>query len=159
MGNLFNMNNFFFRFMGKLFDTVALSIVYVLVCIPIVTIGPATSALYYSTVKSIRRDRSYPIKEFFKAFKRDFKQSFIVGLILVVVGLILYVDVKFAINYIKNSLTYMRYLYIVIGIVMSFGIYVCRTCDAVCACDRQPSHFYNDGEGTPKMHGHGTDRR
>jgi len=102
--------------MGKLFDTVALSIVYVLVCIPIVTIGPATSALYYSTVKSIRRDRSYPIKEFFKAFKRDFKQSFIVGLILVVVGLILYVDVKFAINYIKNSLTYMRYLYIVIGI-------------------------------------------
>lgn len=125
MGNLFNMNNFFFRFMGKLFDTVALSIVYVLVCIPIVTIGPATSALYYSTVKSIRRDRSYPIKEFFKAFKRDFKQSFIVGLILVVVGLILYVDVKFAINYIKNSLTYMRYLYIVIGIVMSFiAIYI-----------------------------------
>ena len=113
MGNLFNMNNFFFRFMGKLFDTVALSI------------GPATSALYYSTVKSIRRDRSYPIKEFFKAFKRDFKQSFIVGLILVVVGLILYVDVKFAINYIKNSLTYMRYLYIVIGIVMSFiAIYI-----------------------------------
>ena len=115
MGNLFNMNNFFFRFMGKL-----------LFALLVFLIGrPATSALYYSTVKTIRRDRSYPIKEFFKAFKRDFKQSFIVGLILVVVGLILYVDVKFAINYIKNSLTYMRYLYIVIGIVMSFiAIYI-----------------------------------
>ena len=117
MGNLFNMNNFFFRFMGKLFDAVALSIVYTLVCLPIVTIGPATSALYYATVKSIRRDRSYPIKEFFKAFKRDFKQSFIVG--------ILYVDVKFAINFINNSLTYMRYLYLIIGIVVSFiAVYI-----------------------------------
>ena len=125
MGNLFNMNNFFFRFMGKLFDAVALSIVYTLVCLPIVTIGPATSALYYATVKSIRRDRSYPIKEFFKAFKRDFKQSFVVGLILVVVGVILYVDVKFAINFINNSLTYMRYLYLIIGIVVSFiAVYI-----------------------------------
>ena len=125
MGNLFNMNNFFFRFMGKLFDAVALSIVYTLVCLPIVTIGPATSALYYATVKSIRRDRSYPIKEFFKAFKRDFKQSFVVGLILVVVGVILYVDVKFAINFINNSLTYMRYLYLIIGIVVSFiSVYI-----------------------------------
>ena len=125
MGNLFNMNNFFFRFMGKLFAAVALSIVYTLVCLPIVTIGPATSALYYATVKSIRRDRSYPIKEFFKAFKRDFKQSFVVGLILVVVGVILYVDVKFAINFINNSLTYMRYLYLIIGIVVSFiAVYI-----------------------------------
>ena len=125
MGNLFNMNNFFFRFMGKLFDAVALSIVYTLVCLPIVTIGPATSALYYATVKSIRIDRSYPIKEFFKAFKRDFKQSFVVGLILVVVGVILYVDVKFAINFINNSLTYMRYLYLIIGIVVSFiAVYI-----------------------------------
>ena len=125
MGNLFNMNNFFFRFMEKLFDAVALSIVYTLVCLPIVTIGPATSALYYATVKSIRRDRSYPIKEFFKAFKRDFKQSFVVGLILVVVGVILYVDVKFAINFINNSLTYMRYLYLIIGIVVSFiAVYI-----------------------------------
>ena len=125
MGNLFNMDNAFFRFMGKLFDVVALSLVYVLVCIPLVTIGPATSALYYASVKSIRRDRSYPLKEFFKAFKRDFKQSFIVGLILVVAGIILYVDIRFAIEYIKNSFTNMRYIYLVIGVVVSFiAVYI-----------------------------------
>ena len=125
MGNFFNVDNVFFRFMGKLFDVVALSLVYVLVCIPLVTIGPATSALYYSSVKSIRHDRSYPIKEFFKAFKRDFKQSFIVGLIIVVVGIILYVDIKFAIDYIQGDLTNMRYVYLIIGIVLSFiSIYI-----------------------------------
>ena len=125
MGNLFNMDNAFFRFMGKLFDVVALNLVFIIVCIPIVTIGPAISALYYASVKSIRRDRSYPIKEFFKAFKRDFKQSFIVGLILVLASVIIYVDIRFVVYYIKNDFTAMRYVYLVIGLVISFiSVYI-----------------------------------
>lgn len=120
MGNLFNVNNVFFRFMGKLFDVVALNIVFIIVCIPIVTIGPAISALYYASVKSIRRDRSYPIKEFFKGFKRDFKQSFIVGLIMVIAGIILYIDVKFSVDFIQNSFIYMRYIYFIIAAVLAF---------------------------------------
>ena len=125
MGNLFNMDNAFFRFMGKLFDVVALNLVFIIVCIPIVTIGPAISALYYASVKSIRRDRSYPIKEFFKAFKRDFKQSFIVGLIIVLAAAIIYVDIRFVVDYIKNDFTAMRYVYLVIGLVISFiSVYI-----------------------------------
>ena len=125
MGNLFNMDNAFFRFMGKLFDVVALNLVFIIVCIPLVTIGPAISALYYASVKSIRRDRSYPIKEFFKAFKRDFKQSFIVGLILVLAAAIIYVDIRFVVDYIKNDFTAMRYVYLVIGLVISFiSVYI-----------------------------------
>jgi len=125
MGNLFNMDNAFFRFMGKLFDVVALNLVFIIVCIPLVTIGPAISALYYASVKSIRRDRSYPIKEFFKAFKRDFKQSFIVGLILVLAAAIIYVDIRFVVDYIKNNFTAMRYVYLVIGMVISFiSVYI-----------------------------------
>ena len=125
MGNLFNMDNAFFRFMGKLFDVVALNIVFIIVCIPLVTIGPAISALYYASVKSIRRDRSYPIKEFFKAFKRDFRQSFIVGLILVLAAVIIYVDIRFVVDFIKNDFTAMRYVYLVIGLVISFiSVYI-----------------------------------
>ena len=125
MGNLFNMENAFFRFMGKLFDVVALNLVFIIVCIPLVTIGPAISALYYASVKSIRRDRSYPIKEFFKALKRDFKQSFIVGLILVLAAAIIYVDIRFVVDYIKNNFTAMRYVYLVIGLVISFiSVYI-----------------------------------
>ena len=41
------------------------------------------------------------------------------------VGVILYVDVKFAINFINSSLTYMRYLYLIIGMVVSFiAVYI-----------------------------------
>ena len=119
------MDNAFFRFMGKLFDVVALNLVFIIVCIPIVTIGPAISALYYASVKSIRRDRSYPVKEFFKAFKRDFRQSFIVGLILALAGTIIYVDIRFVIDFINNDFTAMRYVYLVIGMVISFiSVYI-----------------------------------
>ena len=125
MGNLFNVDNVLFRFMGKLFDVVALNLVFIIVCIPIVTIGPAISALYYASVKSIRRDRSYPIKEFLKAFKRDFKQSCIVGLILILAAAIIYVDIKFVVDFIKNDFTAMRYVYLVIGLVISFiSVYI-----------------------------------
>ena len=125
MGNLFNMDNAFFRFMGKLFDVVALNFMFIIVCIPIVTIGPAISALYYASVKSIRRDRSYPVKEFFKAFKRDFRQSFIVGFILVLAAAIIYVDIRFVVDFIKNDFTAMRYVYLVIGLVISFiSVYI-----------------------------------
>ena len=125
MGNLFNMDNAFFRFMGKLFDVVALNFMFIIVCIPIVTIGPAISALYYASVKSIRRDRSYPVKELFKAFKRDFRQSFIVGFILVLAAVIIYVDIRFVVDFIKNDFTAMRYVYLVIGLVISFiSVYI-----------------------------------
>ena len=38
-----------------------------------VTVGPASAALYYAIVKTIRRERSYATKNFFHAFKVNFK--------------------------------------------------------------------------------------
>ena len=71
MNKLFDINNPFFKFMSKFFDLMVLSLIFTVCCIPIVTIGPAITALYYSTVKNVRRDRSYAYKEFFHSFKRD----------------------------------------------------------------------------------------
>lgn len=125
MGNLFNIENGFFRFMGKLFDVFALSIVFTAVCIPIITIGPAVTALYYASVKAIRHNRSYPMREFFKSFKRDFKQSAIVWLILIILGIILYVDMQFVNMYISNIFASARYIYFIIAMVVSFiSVYI-----------------------------------
>ncbi len=47
---------------------------------------PSMIAMYYAVVKSIRRSRSYPIKEFFRSFKLNFKQgakaSVLLGIII-----------------------------------------------------------------------------
>lgn len=94
MNKLFDINNPFFKFMSKFFDLMVLSLIFTVCCIPIVTIGPAITALYYSTVKNVRRDRSYAYKEFFHSFKRDFRQSIISWLIILGVTIVILLDIR-----------------------------------------------------------------
>lgn len=74
--------------MGKIADCVSLSIVWIMFCLPGFTAGAATTALYYTVVKVLRRDEGSAIKEFWKAFKSNFKQStiaFVLAFLLCVV--------------------------------------------------------------------------
>ena len=98
MAGFFNYDNPIITGINKIVDMILLSLIYVIICIPIITIGPATTALYYTVVKNIRKERGYPFREFFKSFKDNFKQGFIVTIILIVMYLILVVDIQFAKN-------------------------------------------------------------
>jgi uncharacterized membrane protein YesL len=66
---LFNPDGPLFSFGEKLFDIMAVSILWAICCIPIVTIGPATSALYYVAVKQVRKNRGSLLKNFFSSFR------------------------------------------------------------------------------------------
>ena len=90
---LFNPDNAFMCFINKIIDLVVLSLVWIVCCIPIITIGPACSALYYAVVKAVRRKRSYPVKEFLRAFKSNLMKGMIIEIVLVAfVCMMLYVD-------------------------------------------------------------------
>lgn len=96
MYNLFSMDNPVFSFLGKMWDIILISIIWALLCIPIVTIGPATTALYYTVVKVVRRERGYLLREYFHSFKTNFFSGMILGIILTAVFFILYIDLNFA---------------------------------------------------------------
>ena len=98
MGNLFNLDNGFFSFMAKVWDMILLSIIWVICCIPIITIGPATTAMYYAIVKVIRRERGYVTKEFFRSFKDNLKLGLISATIFLGVAYILYIDFMYAVT-------------------------------------------------------------
>lgn len=124
MNNFFNVDNFFFRFMTKFFDAVLLSITFSLFCLPIVTIGSAITALYYSTVKCLRRGRGYVLSEFLRAFKRDFKQGLIMEIFLLVVNYIIYLDLRVSLETGKFFINMFHYVYLGVGILAIFiGIY------------------------------------
>ena len=53
MDRIFNMDNKFFTFMGRVADLIILNLLFLLCCIPIVTIGPAITAMYYVTMKMV----------------------------------------------------------------------------------------------------------
>lgn len=89
---LFNMDNPFWRFMGLLADLIILNILFVICSIPIFTIGASTTALYTVTLKLVRKQEGYVASTFFKAFKSNFKQSTIIWLIMLVIGIALGLD-------------------------------------------------------------------
>lgn len=95
LSGLFNYDNPVWRFIGKFGDLILLNILFVICSIPIFTIGASTTAVYYVTLKLARNDDGYTIRSFFKSFKENFKQSTIIWLILLVVGIILGIDVWF----------------------------------------------------------------
>ena len=82
--------------MGKAFDMVVINVIWLILCIPIVTIVPATTAMYYTIVKVVRRERSYAIKEFFRSFKRNFRQGSLFSVYLVLAAFIMYIDFRYA---------------------------------------------------------------
>ena len=71
----FNWDNIVFQMLGKLVDCVWVSILWVICCIPVFTIGASTTALYYTVHKSIRGDRGYTTRTFFGAFRDNFKAA------------------------------------------------------------------------------------
>lgn len=93
MGNLFNLDNPVWRFMGKLVDVFILTMLWFICCIPIVTIGPASTAVYYVTLKLVRDEESYTVRSFFKSFKENFKQGVAIGLIMTALGIFFAYDI------------------------------------------------------------------
>ncbi|MBO5197386.1 MAG: YesL family protein [Lachnospiraceae bacterium] len=90
-----------------------LSILWIVCCIPFITIGPATSALYYVMVKVIRRGRGYVFREFVHSFKENFKVGAISTIILLIAAAVLVIDYQFAKQMIEQSSTLGNVLYAV----------------------------------------------
>lgn len=65
-------------------EIILLNMVFLLCCLPVVTIGPALASLYYAAMKSIRRERGYPVREFFRSMKRTLKKGILLTLLCVV---------------------------------------------------------------------------
>ena len=94
MGRIFDMNNKFFGFMSKVADLCILNIICVVCCIPVITAGASITAMYYVTLKMVRNEEAYILRSFFKSFKQNFKQATIINLIMLLIGLVLYVDLN-----------------------------------------------------------------
>lgn len=95
MRKFFSDSNPIIRGLAKLADLMWLNFLYILISIPIFTIGAATAALYSVTMKVVADEESYITKDFFKAFKNNFKQATILwiicGLLLSLFGYTFYV--------------------------------------------------------------------
>ena len=87
MGEFFNPEKGIWAWLSTLVDIFGLSILWIFLCLPVVTAGPATAALYYAVVKCVRKRDSGAFREYFRSFRTNFKVG--LGAALIVIPLFL----------------------------------------------------------------------
>ena len=92
MGKWFNLDSPIMMGLSRLADMFFLSVMWLVCCLPIITIGPSTTAMYYVALKWARKDEVKISAAFFDAFKKNFKQGVVLNLIFLVVGIVLGLD-------------------------------------------------------------------
>ncbi len=93
MGGIFNIDSKFMRALSKLADLMWVNILTMVLSIPIFTIGASFTAMHTVVYKLYKDEEGYITREFFKAFKSNFKQSTLMWLLYLVLGLVLCGDI------------------------------------------------------------------
>lgn len=92
--SLFNLDSPLMQGLGKIADLFILNLLFIVSCIPIITIGPALTALYTITLKAARNEESYIFRGYLKAFKDNFKIGTLSWLIVLIAGFVLWADFR-----------------------------------------------------------------
>lgn len=90
----FDTDNFLMRFCEKVLDIVTINLLFVVSCLPIVTIGVAKISLY-QTIFEVKSSRRVPVfKTYMRAFKQNLKLGLQLGLLELGIFLISVVDLS-----------------------------------------------------------------
>lgn len=126
LGGFFSSDGPFYQFLDKIGHLILLNIIWLLCCLPVVTIIPATTAFYYATIKSIRRGHGYAFREFFTSFKNNLARGIPLSLVLVALGLLLTFNFKVAWQaQTKQSTAFAMIYLILLFFYAGFVIYIC----------------------------------
>lgn len=74
------------RALSRLVDLLTVSILWILCCLPIVTAGASTTALYTMTLRMVRNEEGKLSTGFFRAFRENFKNATLIYLLLTVLA-------------------------------------------------------------------------
>ena len=104
-----------YRFLNKTGNIILATLLWLVGCIPVVTIGTSTAALYYTVVKSVRKDVGYVHSEFWRGYKLNFKKGVAATVLLLVLGSVLGVEMWLVL---ENGVEVSRIWYTLSGLLI-----------------------------------------
>ncbi|MCI9338353.1 MAG: YesL family protein [Lachnospiraceae bacterium] len=117
---LFDLESPLMQFLNKVADMMWLNILTFICCIPIITVGPALTALHYMALKMARNEECYITKDYFKSFKLNLRQGILIWLIQLVIIALLVGDFLI-LNYSAISFGQpMKLILLVVSVVVLF---------------------------------------
>lgn len=118
--NIFSSDSLLGRFLGVVGDVVVLNLLFLVCSIPIITIGPALTALHYSCLKIIKGREGSAWKDFFHSFRQNFFQALVIWICFLLAGSILSVNLHFLTGQSQTAAVVLRYLTYALSIAAYF---------------------------------------
>lgn len=88
MGKIFNLDAPIVQTMGKVGEMMIFSVIWLVCCLPVVTVGAATAALFH-IMFNMHRERSTKVSDYFRAFAANFKKATALWLLLLLAAAVL----------------------------------------------------------------------
>ena len=82
----FDLDSPFMSGLNKLADLVILNLITLLGCLPVLTAGASLTAMHYVLLKMVRNEEGYVFRDWFKSFKRNFRQATVIWIIFLAAG-------------------------------------------------------------------------
>lgn len=111
---------FFDLFAREFTSLIKLNIYFIFSCIPIITIGPAIGALIAVTMKMVQDRPSDSFYDFREAFKKNWKHSFISGIISVIFIFAIWFSVRFCME--SDGIVYNLMISFIVVIAVLLGL-------------------------------------
>lgn len=123
---MFGSDSAFSRFMNTLFDVLCTGILWILFSLPILTMGAAATAAYYTMAKCVRRKNGYIGKEFLRSFKSNFKQTLPLTCLFLAVAVVLALDIPYVwVNDSAANSALFIILVFLAFLVLGLAVYIC----------------------------------
>lgn len=123
MGNFFDPEGGIMKALSRIADLAILNIVWMICCIPVITAGAATTALFDICLKMVKNRESYIVRGYVKSFKNNFKKATIIWILMLVVVLVLGMDFRIM-CYWENDLRYPMLVLILLALLLAVFVFV-----------------------------------
>ena len=94
MNKFFQMDSPVMSFLSWVADCLMLSVLWMVCSVPVITLVPATAALYCVALKMARKEESGILRDFFRSFRDNFKQGIALSFLFLLIGLVLLADLQ-----------------------------------------------------------------
>ncbi len=120
---VFNYHNPLIVFMVRIANMMIVSFYWVLCCIPVITVLPASAALYHCVTRVVMGSGSGVTRDFFRAFKGALKPGVALSAVIEAAGVLVYVGIRTGLMIWDANIFGAAY--------MALGVLICVTCAAM----------------------------
>ncbi len=116
MKGIFNPSGYYFELLSHVADCMFLTMLWILFSLPLITLGAATTAVYYTVNKVICSEKGTLWKTYWTSFKENFAQSTLAGFFLLIICGILATDCYYLYERMLSGRETGKYFFVLIGL-------------------------------------------